>query len=347
MPDDQPPADTPVSAKGPQQRLVPKGIERRRKIDPVRVALIASAAWLVVIGAYAIGFFAGAAQPEVPQPRALSVLLFLLGGLGPVALMLLAASLLAQVEAIRQELARLTGTSSPALQGEGVQRYARQAAQQSAQTLARLEAIERLLGQIGPSTGQGTPSLAARRTTAPPPDEAETDQASLPLAEDDAAPAVRVPWADIIRALDFPRDADDQRGFDAVRSAIRDPQVAQLLQAAEDVLTILAADGLHMEDFAPEHASLGAWRSYGDGTRGKAVAAIGGITDEAALERTRDRLRADPIFRDAGLVFVRRWNGLVTRILAEMGEDPALRDAADSRSGRAFMLVARAMGVFG
>jgi hypothetical protein len=347
MPDDQPAPEATAAAKPAAQRLVPKGIERRRRIDPVRVALIASAAWLVVIGAYAIGFFAGSARPAAPQPQALSVLLFLLGGLGPVVLMLLAASLLAQVEAIRQELRQFAGVGSAEPQGEAVHRHARQAAQQSAQALARLEVIERLLGQIGPSTGEAAPSLASRRTTAPPPVQPETGQASLPLAEDEAAPPARVPWADIIRALDFPRDADDQRGFDAVRSAVRDPQVAELLQAAEDVLTILAADGLHMEDFAPEHASLGAWRSYGDGTRGKAVAAIGGIMDELALERTRDRLRADPIFRDAGLVFVRRWNGLVGRILAEMGEDPALRDAADSRSGRAFMLVARAMGVFG
>lgn len=347
MRDDKTPVETAEPVKGLQQRLVPRSIERRRRVDPVRLALIASAVWLVVIGAYAIGFFAGAAQPEAPQPQALSVLLFLLGALGPVALILLAASLLAQVEAIRQELVQLSGAGSAGPRGEGAQRHARQAAQQSAQALARLDAIERLLGQIGPSTGGAAPSLAARRATAPPLAEAETDQASLPLTEDEAAPAVRVPWADIIRALDFPRDAEDQRGFDAVRSAIRDQQVAQLLQAAEDVLTILAADGLHMEDFAPEHASLGAWRSYGQGTRGKAVAAVGGITDEAALERTRDRLRSDPIFRDAGLVFVRRWNGLITRILAEMGEDPALRDAADTRSGRAFMLVSRAMGVFG
>jgi hypothetical protein len=29
-----------------------------------------------------------------------------------------------------------------------------------------------------------------------------------------------------------------------------------------------------------------------------------------------------------------------------LGEDPLLRDIADTRSGRAFMLVARAMGAF-
>jgi hypothetical protein len=109
---------------------------------------------------------------------------------------------------------------------------------------------------------------------------------------------------------------------------------------------MLAMDGLHMEDFPPEHGSLAAWRAYGEGTRGATVSVVGGIQDAALLDKVQAKLRTDSIFRDAALVFVRRWNGLVSRVLADMGEDRLLHDIADTRSGRAFMIVARATGAF-
>lgn len=343
---DEQKADAP-KADAAAPRLVPKGLERRHRMDPLLVAGAASVAWLVVIGAYAVGFFAGAAQPPAPQPQALSVMLFLLGGLGPVALLMLGGALLTQLQALRAELTQRNTAPTATSGADETARHARRAAQISTTLLTRLEAIEAQLATLaaGPVAAP-SPSLATHRATNPP-QAAPTDQAELPLDEQRMTPVARVPWNDILRALDFPRDAQDTRGFDAVRSALRDPETARLLQAAEDVLTILAGDGLHMEDFTPDHASLHAWRSYADGSRGDTVAALAGIQDDTALEQTHTRLRSDPIFRDAALVFIRRWNGLLTRIVNELGEDAALRDAADTRSGRAFMLLASAMGVFG
>jgi hypothetical protein len=118
------------------------------------------------------------------------------------------------------------------------------------------------------------------------------------------------------------------------------------MQAAEDVLTLLAADGLHMEDFSPKAPALSDWRAYADGARGAKVAALGGVEDEEALERVRARMKRDSIFRDACLVFARRWATLAQRFFREQGDDALMLTIADSRSGRAFMLTARAMGAF-
>jgi hypothetical protein len=168
-------------------------------------------------------------------------------------------------------------------------------------------------------------------------------QADLPFRE---APAAPVGWAQIARALDFPRDQSDAEGFAALRAAVADPQVAQLLQAAEDVLTLLAADGLHMEDLSPRETRLEDWRAYAEGARGAKAAAIAAIEDPDIVGRVRARVKRDAIFRDACLVFARRWATLVQRLFRELGEDPAMLALADSRSGRAFMLTARAMGAF-
>jgi hypothetical protein len=148
------------------------------------------------------------------------------------------------------------------------------------------------------------------------------------------------------RALEFPRDEADEDGMAALRSALRDPLAAQLLQAAEDVLSILAANGLHMEDLRPVHGGPAAWRAYAEGARGPEADPVGGVRDAAALAAAQTLLRADPVFRDAALVFLRRWNLLLGRALAAFGEADALVALADTRTGRAFMLLARALGAF-
>ena len=51
-----------------------------------------------------------------------------------------------------------------------------------------------------------------------------------------------------MRALDFPRDADDAEGFAALRSALRRHGLAQMLQAAEDVLNLLSQEGVYMDE---------------------------------------------------------------------------------------------------
>ncbi len=82
-----------------------------------------------------------------------------------------------------------------------------------------------------------------------------------------------------------------------------------------------------------------------DGVRGPEVAGVGGIEDPAALERARALIKSDPIFRDTALYFQRRFDG----VLAEFGraaDDARLIELADTRSGRAFTLLARLGGAF-
>ncbi len=112
------------------------------------------------------------------------------------------------------------------------------------------------------------------------------------------------------------------------------------------MLSLLSEDGLFMEDVRPEIAPASMWRRYAEGARGKAVSEIGGVRDEVALAIARGLVRNDPVFRDTALHFLRRFDKLVERMIAELGEDPMILDAADSRTGRAFMIVARVMGVF-
>jgi len=217
--------------------------------------------------------------------------------------------------------------------------------------------VSKKLDEIAAATRKTETTLAtfhtsrrdsARTLTRPlePTTSAETgDQGSLPLgtpAEDLSPP---LSTDDFIRALNFPETAEDEEGFAALRRALRDRKSSQLIQAAQDVLTLLSQDGIYMDDLRPDMARPEIWREFAQGTRGRAVAALGGVRDRTSLALTAGRMKQDPIFRDAAHHFLR----LFDRTFAEF--EPQASDAdisalGETRTVRAFMLLGRVTGTF-
>ncbi|MGM0584438.1 MAG: hypothetical protein ACQEUZ_07290 [Pseudomonadota bacterium] len=198
-----------------------------------------------------------------------------------------------------------------------------------------------------PEPEPARPEPAPAPEPAPEPPSAETAQPDLPLSPEGPAPeAPPRDWALIAAALDFPRDAEDEAGFQALARATRDRPVAELLQAAEDALTMLAQHGLYMEDLEVSPASAELWARFAGGERGAAVAPVGGVQSEEAVESVRQMMKTDPVFRDTAMHLMRRFDGVLRRAAAEPEGQPRLPELADSRTGRAFMLVAQAAGTF-
>jgi len=178
---------------------------------------------------------------------------------------------------------------------------------------------------------------------APEPAPADT-QASLKLdTPQDSVGTVDVD--DLVRAINFPENAEDEAGFEALRRTLVDRKVATLIQAAQDVLTLLSQDGIYMDDLSPDPARPEIWRQFAGGQRGEAVAALGGIADRSSLALSAGRMKSDPIFRDAALHFLRRFDDVLS------GFEPRMSDAqvarfATTRTARAFMLLGRVTGTF-
>jgi hypothetical protein len=289
--------------KRPPKADPPSGDGADSRIGAAAAGL--SLVWLVLIGAYAIGFFTGPGAGG----GGLSALLFLLAAVGPVAVFAMAALLLRRAETIRAETAALRAALPTQVVAGGGEAAALR--DTLAAIDARLARIEARLG--GAPRAEPKPDAAAARPAKPKRPARPRGQAPLPF--DDAptpAPARPLTWEDVARALDFPRNDRDEAAFAAIEAALSDPDFRALLQAAEDVLALLAAMGLHMEDFEPEDPPLDAWVAYAEGARGPKAAAVGAMHDEDALDMVRDRAKTDPVFRDAGLVFARRWNALVS-----------------------------------
>ena len=174
---------------------------------------------------------------------------------------------------------------------------------------------------------------------------ADTAQPALALgtpAEDLAPP---VTTEDLIRALNFPEDERDRQGFRALRIALQDHAVAPLIRSAQDILTLLAEDGIYMDDLTPDRARPEIWRKFAQGERGRTIASLGGVRDRSSLALTAGRMRQDPVFRDCAHHFLRKFD--TTFVSFEQGaSDAEIAALAETRSARAFMLIGRVSGTF-
>jgi hypothetical protein len=216
-----------------------------------------------------------------------------------------------------------------------------------------ISSVERKLNEIAQATRQTETALATFATTrdvrpAPvqrqvkrPPDEQQTLALGTP-AEELGPPLSR---HDLIRALNFPDTEKDEVGFAALRRALRDRQARQLIQASQDVLTLLSQDGIYMDDLRPDRARSEVWRRFAAGERGRAVAALGGVRDRSCLALTMGRMREDTIFRDAAHHFLRLFDRMLVSFEAE-ATDEELSDLSETRTARAFMLLGRVTGAF-
>ena len=221
-----------------------------------------------------------------------------------------------------------------------------------AERAAKAPAVEKKLDEIAASTRKTETAMsgfASRREVSriiePRPAPQPADQHKLPLgtpAEDLDPPLMR---PDLIRALNFPENEHDTDGFAALRRALRDRNARKLVQASQDVLTLLSQDGIYMDDLHPEPAGAALWRRFAQGERGQAVAPLGGIRDRAALALTSGRMREDAIFRDTVHHFLRKFDQMLVTF-EDSATDADMLELADTRTARAFMLLGRATGTF-
>ncbi|TNF59728.1 MAG: hypothetical protein EP307_09820 [Rhodobacteraceae bacterium] len=296
------------------------------------VWLIAATIFLVVMPTGAEGGFEG-----------IRFIITLLAVFMPVAMIWVAATAARSSRIMREESQRLQAAIDGIRQAY-VSQQQRGAIQTEPSVARKLDEI----AETAKKTETALATFSSTRRMTRPPVPAQTsapDQASLELgtpAEDLSQP---LETADFIRALNFPETAEDEEGFAALRRALKDRSTAQLIQASQDVLTLLSQDGIYMDDLRPDRARPEVWRQFAAGQRGRAVAGLGGIRDRSSLALTAGRMKQDPIFRDAAHHFLRKFD----RTLIEFERDATdeeLSALGETRTARAFMLLGRVAGTF-
>jgi len=214
---------------------------------------------------------------------------------------------------------------------------------QLARARAEAAALRAELAALRTRAARATQDRAARRDAPDAEAEAEAEaQPDLPLGND---PGEDLPLPDLIRALHFPETEDDREGLRAMARALKDPRAGQVVQAAQDMLTLLSQHGLYVDDFTPDDPGPAAWRAAAAGDTAGA-AALGRLGDAAPVDACRDKLRADAVYRDTAHHFLRRFDQLLADRAHQM-TDEALEALAATRSARAFRLIGTAADIFG
>lgn len=169
---------------------------------------------------------------------------------------------------------------------------------------------------------------------------------SIVAASDAPGGQVEITAKTLILSLNFPDGPDDHDAVEALHIALNDSELARLIRAAQDAITLLAGKGVYMDDLVTHLPLAEDWRDYVAGGRGRDLSALAGIGDEAAKEKVLRLLQQDEIIRDAIHHFLRQYDRILSREAPKLSDDQ-LVFLSDTRSGRAFMLLADVSGNFG
>ena len=340
-------SDAPHTDQEPvQPRPTPLGIYDKPQpagitgIELVAIAL--SVIWLLGSAAF---FLTGSAGSGTDSLRFLMTMLVIFL---PVGMIWVAATAAKSSRVMREESQRLQAAIDAIRQAY--------IAQSQGRNIAADSSVTRKLDEIAAAARKTETALAtftSSRRDDPQP--AKTSDVAQPVSADDQ-PALELgtrteditpPLSseDFVRALNFPETAEDEDGFAALRRALKDRSAGQLIQAAQDVLTLLSQEGIYMDDLRPDRARPEVWRHFAQGARGKAVAGLGGIRDRSSLALTAGRMKQDPIFRDAAHHFLRRFDQTFAAF-EDTATDSEISALADTRTARAFMLLGRVAGTF-
>ena len=329
-----------MTDKDAASRSLSPGLRTRiggtRGIDPaIAVGLAVSAVWIVL--ALVFWLVLGGAG-------AITGLAVLVAVALPVVLIWLAATVAREARTLRADSARLNAVLDQ-LDQKRIAEAQKGAIPRPMTSPGRTAVDDKLDRLIAAQTALERRLAATDAARAAEPETSEGPQASFDLAPEVETPEPLLDADDFIRAVNFPETADDSEGFDALRRALGDPRSARLLQAAQDVLTLLSQDGLYMDDMTPDRARPDVWRRFAAGERGRAIAPLGGIHDKAAVARLAHRMRDDQIFRDTIHHFLRSFDRTFAAF-AEDATDAQIVRFSDTRTARAFMLLSRVAGMF-
>jgi hypothetical protein len=226
------------------------------------LALVVSAVWVVLICGLLIIFPSGDAQDGFDPIRFVMSILAVLMPVGLLWAVLLVGRALRLVRDDARRLGLMIDTMRQTVIADRSSRSA---------DLGPVERKMTDIAQAARATEGGLATFSTKREperqpiVRPLPPRLIEEQPALALgtAPDEGGPPLL--RQDMIRALNFPDTDKDEEGFSALRRALKDRQARQLVQASQDVLTLLSQDGIYMDDLNPDRARPEVWRKGPDG----------------------------------------------------------------------------------
>lgn len=324
----------------------------RRKVEfSDIVAAVLSLIWVAIVAGF--WFFIGiSSDGNTPGFNPLTFVMTMVSILLPVGLIWVASAGAKTARVMREESGRLQASID-------AMRHAYVSQQQQAGQVVK-PSLEKQLGDIRAAQKQTQTALATFTSRRDPGDEKSSstkaalgkkpeveadDQIRMELGSDDVGQKDPISIAEFIGAMNFPENEDDAEGFRTLRRALQDRDVAKMIRASQDVLTLMSQDGIYMDDLRPDRPRAETWRKFANGERGPAVSGLGGIRDRSCLALTSERMKKDPVFRDAAHHFLRQFDNVLSEFESN-ATDAELVEMGETRTARAFMLLGRSAGTF-
>ena len=293
--------------------------------------LVLAGLWAVLVLSYSVGMSGALAANGLP--RALAILLCVLGAFVPLALAGLAVSLRHVMRSMQEvSPAEVSLPSMPSLPDPSPQ----------------IKALDRQIADLTKRVATLSPRPTSASATEPeaavaPPAPVSQAVQELPLEPAPKPKAEPLSEEELVLALDFPRDARDQRGFAILERATQFRPLAELLQAAEDVMNLMSQHGVYMDDLSADALPANALRGFFSGRRDTLDPYLDPDRDAVAHDKVRAQMSDDLIYRDSVLHFMRRFEMALGGFHASV-TDETLEALMETRTGRAFVLLARANG---
>ena len=351
----KPPSDSTGTGSGAAKRIASMGLNTYGQRDAPSlistieiVAIVLSVLWMLVVGYFYLTVEPSAGREDAP----LMSLMSMVGVFLPLAVIWIGASAARTARTMRDESARLQAAidgmrhayvEQQQMAGMSIKRSMEAKIDSISKAQERDEAaIAGMARQAAPA-----PAAPAEVTAEPAPQMEITDQPPLALG----TPAEALPAGDpltmgeFIRAVNFPENEKDKEGFRTLRRALKDRAAARLINAAQDVLTLMSQEGIYMDDLTPDRARPEIWRQFAQGERGREIASLGGIRDRSSLTLCAGRMRSDPVFKDTVHHFLRQFDRTLAQAEPRM-TDVELTQLGNTRTARAFMLLGRVTGTF-
>lgn len=317
----------------------------------VRIALAMTIVWLLICALYLLGV-PGALMRSTAT--LLALVLTFAAMFFPLIVVWSVAYVAANVKRVRTEAEALRGAlddmrarveTRPEGEetAERMQRQLDEIAALTQQTESRLTELASL--SAGPRSEAPPARTNAAALAETPGSQPVPGQSALPLTAPEGPQRMPITVAEFIRALNFPDNPDDRDGFRILRRAFEERELGKLLQASQDVLTLMSQDGIYMDDLTPDRPLPAVWRRFAAGERGLGVAGLGGIRDRSALTLAKTRMKNDPVFRDAAHHFLRKFDQVLIAF-EDHAEDGELLEMSQTRTARAFMLLGKVAGSF-
>ena len=311
------------------------------------IALAFTIFWLVACAMYIV--FDVPSMMATESSGILTLVMELMASFFPLIMVWIAAYLSKSIRSVRAEASVLRKSMNQikTFLLEKPQNSNTALAEQLAKIMALAKQTEQRLNelaekQIGMPVAARTNSDALAEKI---PKSQDPSQATLPLHTSMEPERMPITVVEFIRALNFPENANDKEGFRILRRAFEERELGKLLQASQDVLTLLSQDGIYMDDLNPDKPLPKIWRRFASGQRGLPISALGSLPDQSALTLARTRLKNDPVFRDAAHHFLRKFDQILVEF-EPMAEDYELLEMSMTRTARAFMLLGRVAGSF-